>query len=219
MQKSQNVTSSVQIVTEFVPVFVNFGKIARLNRDIVITEKIDGTQAAVGIDEEGHIWAQSRNKIITVHDDNHGFANWVEQNKTELLKLGPGIHFGEWWGQGINKRYPGHVKTFSLFNVGRWKSSIVSNPADYEAFAPEAGNPPTCCSVVPVLYIGPRLFSFEGHRQDAVSVALELLKIKGSSAQPGNMNPEGIVVFHTASQQLFKVTCEKDESPKGLVKE
>jgi hypothetical protein len=29
------------------------------------------------------------------------------------------------------------------------------------------------------------------------------------------MKPEGIVVYHTASRSLFKVTLEKDESPKG----
>lgn len=27
---------------------------------------------------------------------------------------------------------------------------------------------------------------------------------------------EGIVVFHKAAGSLFKVTCEKDESPKGI---
>lgn len=29
------------------------------------------------------------------------------------------------------------------------------------------------------------------------------------------MKPEGIVIFHTAARQMFKVTIENDESPKG----
>jgi len=32
---------------------------------------------------------------------------------------------------------------------------------------------------------------------------------------PGFMNPEGIIVFHTAAGQMFKVTCKDDEKPKG----
>lgn len=45
--------------------------------------------------------------------------------------------------------------------------------------------------------------------------ALRELAWHGSWAAPGYMTPEGVVVFHTASNQLFKVTIEKDESPKG----
>ncbi len=29
------------------------------------------------------------------------------------------------------------------------------------------------------------------------------------------MQPEGIIVFHTAAQAMFKATLEKDEEPKG----
>lgn len=205
------------------PEFKAFPKIARLNRDIVITEKLDGTNAAIGLDDEGQIWAQSRNKLLTVKDDNHGFANWVEQNRKELAKLGPGLHFGEWWGQGINKRYPGQVKTFSLFNVGRWLDPLGAEfNARYKEFAKDATPPPTCCSVVPVLYVGPRRAASLPHPPfdivDAPAEILAQLKETGSLAQKGNLNPEGIIIFHTASQQLYKVTCEKDESPKGLIK-
>lgn len=31
------------------------------------------------------------------------------------------------------------------------------------------------------------------------------------------MKPEGVVVYHSALNKSFKITCEKDESPKGLV--
>jgi hypothetical protein len=69
----------------------------------VITEKIDGTNASILITDDGSDIAGvgSRTRWITPEDDNHGFAKWVKANHEELLKLGPGHHFGEWWGNGI----------------------------------------------------------------------------------------------------------------------
>jgi hypothetical protein len=185
-------------------IFQAWPKIARLNRPIVVTEKIDGTNAAVVIEqcqpgEESfvgsglRIGAQSRTKIITPGDDNYSFASWVQKNKEDLVKLGPGRHFGEWWGAGIQKRY-GKLKsekTFSLFNTSRW-----SNPEDR----------PKCCDVVPVLYVGP--FS-----QAKINECLEKMKAV-SVACPG-AKAEGIVVFFAAANTMFKVTCEADDQWKG----
>jgi hypothetical protein len=36
------------------------------------------------------------------------------------------------------------------------------------------------------------------------------LRIKGSYASPGFMNPEGVVIWHKAAQCYFKKTIEKD---------
>lgn len=50
--------------------FQPWPKIARLNRDIVITEKIDGTNAAVHINAEGKlVGVQSSSRFITTDDD------------------------------------------------------------------------------------------------------------------------------------------------------
>lgn len=115
--------------------FTGFPKIARLNREIVITEKIDGTNAQIFINEAGGLFAGSRTRWITPgKDDNYGFAGWVERNRKELLKLGPGQYFGEWWGAGIQRRYGMTEKVFSLFRQ------------------PEVL--PSCCRVVPVLLLG-----------------------------------------------------------------
>ena len=174
--------------------FQPFQKISRLRRDIIITEKIDGTNSCVYIPDYGDtIHAASRTRWITPEDDNYGFARWVEANQDELKKLGPGMHFGEWWGAGVQRRYNMTQKKFSLFNVGRW-----SDPATR----------PACVDVVPLLYKG--TFSM-----DAVNEVLDLLKRKGSVASPGFMDPEGIVVYHPASKELFKVTCKNDESHKS----
>ncbi len=175
--------------TEFTP----FNKIPRLRRGIVITEKIDGTNAQIRITNQGEMLVGSRNRWITPDDDNFGFATWVKEHEEELKLLGPGCHFGEWWGPGIQRGYGLAERKFSLFNISRWKEPNVL---------------PACCSLVPVLAMG----NFGGHEIDA---ALEDLRVNGSKASPGFMRPEGIVVFHAAAGSLFKVTLEKDEEPKG----
>ena len=164
-------------------IFEGFGKISRLSRDCIITEKIDGTNAQLCITEEGDFLVGSRKRWITPEDDNYGFARWAYENKEELLKLGVGRHFGEWWGQGIQRRYDLKEKRFSLFNTGRWSQDNQEKPE--------------CCSVVPILYKG-------DFCTNAIDDVLQKLKEEGSVASPGFMKPEGIVVYHTASRMMFK---------------
>lgn len=171
--------------------FESFEKIARLNREIVVTEKIDGTNAQVLVTPEGQVIAGSRNRWITTEADNFGFARWVENNSESLKTLGEGRHFGEWWGSGIQRRYGKSEKTFSLFNTSKW-----------------AEERPECCSVVPILYQG-------AFCQNAIDDCIEDLRYTGSVASPGYMRPEGVIVWHTAARQYFKITLEKDEVPKA----
>jgi hypothetical protein len=210
--------------------FQPWPKIARLNRDITVTEKIDGTNAAVvirhkseidHIQHENGLWdlfdnaernlttyvgdyavfAQSRTRFITPERDNYGFAKWVQANAEALVEtLGAGTHFGEWWGSGIQRKYglTGGDKRFSLFNTARWGNDW---PGKCAGLVPGL-------SVVPTLYRGP--FS-----QLEINRALNSLRLGGSRAAPGFMRPEGIVVWHDAARQSFKVTLEGDEAPKG----
>jgi hypothetical protein len=196
------------------PEFKAFGKIPRLFRDIVITEKIDGTNSAIGIQPvEGSdtpvIYAQSRKRIITPKEDNHGFAHWVWDNAEGLINtLGPGLHFGEWWGSGINRGYGlrNGEKRFSLFNTKRWGTESISVPGWLGNHW--TGIPELC--VVPTLYEGPFV-------TPAITRTLVDLRDLGSSAAPGFMRPEGIIIYHKAGNLMFKATIENDESPKGLV--
>jgi len=186
------------------PAFMEFPKIARLSRECVITEKIDGTNAQIYITEDGQFFTGSRTRWIKVGDDNAGFAFWANQHKDELMTLGPGQHFGEWWGSGIQRGYnlPKGEKRFSLFNTIRWV--MPGQPkTEKQEYAP------ACCHVVPELYRG--LFD-----TDVCLAQVEHLKLGGSKASPGFMNPEGIVVFHIAAQTAFKKTIEKDQQPKGF---
>src|SRR5678816_3863858 len=102
--------------------FEPYPKIPRLfNREIVVTEKIDGTNAQIIVPENPNepLICGSRTRYITPGKttDNYGFAQWVEQNQESLRLLGPGKHFGEWWGVGINRGYEIIHRNFSLFNT------------------------------------------------------------------------------------------------------
>jgi hypothetical protein len=194
--------------------FQEFSKIPRLKREIVITEKVDGANAQIAIvelnseealrdalndpyalvksgDNSGAsavaIYSGSRNRWLTRDNDNFGFARWVHDNAFELSALGPGRHYGEWWGAGIQRRYGQTEKRFALFNVARWGDH---NP------------PPACVGVVPILA--------RGETVDPAVVLAELAE-RGSTIAPGFMQPEGIVVFHSASRQLYKMTLEMDQ--------
>jgi len=189
------------------PVFEGFPKMARLQREIVITEKIDGTNASVFITEDGsQIFAASRTRWITPESDNYGFARWVSEHKTELLALGPGRHFGEWFGAGIQRRYGLSEKRFALFNVARWVD-VRYHPLGTKFENDKQDLCPACCTVVPVLYRG----SF---CTGTITSVMDQLKHEGSRIAPGFMQPEGIVVYHTAARTMFKRTFEHDDTGK-----
>jgi hypothetical protein len=176
-----------------VPEFTEFPKIYRVSRPVIITEKIDGTNAQICITEEGDLFTGSKTRWITPEDDNYGFARWAMQNKEELLRLGVGRHYGEWWGQGIQRTYGLKEKRFSLFNTTRWADATVR---------------PACCSVVPVLYEG--MFD-----TTVVDDCIRKLREVGSIAVPGFTRPEGVVCYHIQGNFGLKKTLEKDEEHKS----
>lgn len=195
--------------------FREMPKMARLSREVVITEKLDGTNASVAIHNNAEVgdvapavcsvliegtqhwvFAGSRTRWVTPGaNDNYGWATWVKENADELAKLGPGHHFGEWWGKGIQRGYGLTEKRFSLFNTMRWDS-----PEQLERLVPVG------IHVVPVLYRGP---------MKETQPYIDDLKAGGSWASMGYMDPEGIVVYHMATRTMFKQTIDKDDEPKG----
>ena len=191
--------------------FAEFPKMARLSRECIITEKIDGTNAQILITEDGQMLSGSRTRWVSPEQDNAGFARWAMEHREELLQLGPGRHFGEWWGQGIQRKYGMCEKRWSLFNVARWclhgetPGSVAT--ADPRIVKTQDALPP-CCHLVPLLYRGE-------FKTEWVEAALDRLRRFGSAAAPGFMNPEGVVCFHIAGNVGFKKTLEKDGVPKG----
>jgi hypothetical protein len=122
-------------------------------------------------------------------------------NKEELLKLGKGYHYGEFWGYGIQRGYGLKEKRFSLFNVGRWVKDKTITLKEKQEYCPE------CCYVVPILYEG--IFN-----TDRIESQLNHLKEVGSYASHGFMKPEGIIIYHTKGNYYFKKTIENDEKGK-----
>lgn len=197
--------------------FKEWPKTPRLMRNITITEKIDGTNAAIGIVPidtstgwdgmdpnviaviEGDngllgVYAQSRTRLILPgkQTDNYGFAGWVQTHASELVRLlGEGLHYGEWWGNGIQRKYGMPEKWFSLFNTDRFKDLETT----------------LNMSTVPVLYRGP-------NDTEAIKQALQVLRGFGSCAAPGFMNPEGICVYSQASRTVSKVTLDHNDAGK-----
>lgn len=206
--------------------FQAWPKTARLFRDIVVTEKIDGTNAGIHISvlREGDTWesypgeayslvvdgtryvvsAQSRKRLIWPGKttDNYGFAGWVYDNAAALVRtLGEGLHFGEWWGQGIQRGYGRDSRSFSLFNASRYEGDqpdMIDNGMDLQGGR---------LDVVPTLYRG--AFS-----EVQIINALANLREHGSVAVPFWPNPEGICVYHSAAQRVFKVTLDGNDAGK-----
>ncbi|MFI5840584.1 RNA ligase family protein [Catenuloplanes sp. NPDC051500] len=200
--------------------FQAWPKTPRLFRDMIITEKLDGTNAAVVIEQvtgyqiDTPLWggepdcfevdggayrigAQSRKRLIYPGADNFGFAGWVRENAVELIRaLGVGRHFGEWWGHGIQRGYglKQGDRRFSLFNVERY-AGLTSD-------LPGLGVVPSLCR-----------YAFDTRQ---VENTLAFLRENGSAAAPGFMQPEGVIVFQTAASQVFKALIENDDQPKGL---
>jgi hypothetical protein len=194
--------------------FKEFPKIARYSRECIVTEKIDGTNASIFIGEGEEFLIGSRTRWITTDQDNYGFAKWATEHKKLLLKLGKGLHFGEWWGSGIQRGYnlPKGEKRFSLFNTTRWcyanpKQIPTADPRiiKYQEVLPEG------LHLVPEMYRG----SFD---DVPITNLLCQLKTNGSLASNGFMNPEGIVIYHVAAGIGFKKTLDKDSQPKSLIK-
>ena len=186
--------------------FEKWRKTPRLNKEVVVTEKIDGTNAQIHIvHNDDEVWntldqrdvvAQlddltmfvgSRSRYITPDDDNFGFAQWCRDNAEDLFRFGTGRHYGEWWGCGIQRGYEQESRRLSMFNP-KWGSEG-----------------PDCVDSVPVLGV---LTGFDAALIDTIWYDL---RTKGSVAAPGFMDPEGIIVFHSGSNQVYKRTYEFDE--------
>lgn len=174
--------------------FEHFPKIPRAaNLQCRITEKIDGTNAQIYIPGEGPpnpigFLVGSRNRWINPDADNYGFARWAYENAAMLLRLGPGRHYGEWWGAGIQRGYGLAEKRFSLFDAFRWTPERL---AERELTG--------LVSAVPILATcNISELSYE------MGQVANFLATEGSRAAPGYLTPEGFVV--QIGEARFKVT-------------
>lgn len=162
------------------PPFEPYGKTPRWRSQVVVTEKIDGSNCFIIVPEDPALplAVGSRNRYITPgkSTDNFGFAAWALDNEAMLRRLGPGRHNGEWWGVGIGRGYGLTERRWSLFAATRWTEEQLR----------EMGLPDNV-RVVPILARG----------EDAGTLVHEAglkLLAEGSFAAPGYMKPEGFIV-------------------------
>jgi hypothetical protein len=178
---------------DFDPPFESFHDIKRLETMFVtVTEKIHGSNAQIAISDDGtQLKAGSRNRWLSADHDNYGFYRWVHDNREALLAfLGPGRHYGEWYGAGIGPGYGMKEKRFALFNTTRWEPGTQL---------------PTGVDIVPVLYAG--LYSPQVIEETKVK-----LKTGGSALVLGYMKPEGIVVYFANFRSRMKSVFDKEET-------
>jgi hypothetical protein len=164
------------------PPFEPYGKTPRWRSQVVVTEKIDGSNCFIIVPEDPALplAVGSRNRYITPgkSTDNFGFAGWVQDNEALLRRLGPGRHNGEWWGVGIGRGYGLTERRWSLFQAARWTDEQL-----------RALGLPANVTVVPILFRG------EPVPGEASPVDQAIIKLTGGSvAAPGFMKPEGVVV-------------------------
>lgn len=166
------------------PAFEPYGKTPRWRSQVIVTEKIDGTNSLIHVPEDPALplAVGSRNRWITPGKgtDNFGFAEWVANNETMLRRLGPGRHYGEWWGVGIGRGYGLTERRWSLFQAHRWPDELLR----------EMGLPANV-TTVPILARGEDPYIVED--------AAQVLRTHGSVAAPGYDKPEGVVVALAAN--------------------
>lgn len=190
--------------------FPKFPKIPRWDSEVVLTEKIDGENGLVAIKGSNDFWpngrtwpprtcmlsngtevaAGSRKRWLNPESDHFGFAQWVWDNADELSTMGPGLHYGEWYGKGIQRSYNLPERRFMLFNVAKWADDELR---------------PKCCEVATVI-----ARCQASDLNDMLLMAVETMIGHGSAHVPGYNRPEGIVLYHTNGHNLYKVVFDGD---------
>lgn len=183
--------------------FKAYPKTVRLEAEtITISEKIDGTNGLIFVSkgnesEKMYVKAGSRSKWL-VDDgskswDNHGFGAWVKENETELLNLPAGMHYGEWYGKGINSGYGMTERKFMLFNKKRYS---------------ELEDLPSCVELETILEENVSI-------DDLTSVLYELrrkMTLQGSYHVPTCINGkmvEGVILRFKLAGKIYKEVWNK----------
>lgn len=199
--------------------FEEFPKIARFKKEMVITEKLDGTNCQVALFPLEQPGSEELVKMdpycIGVVDTGLPFKfavyagsrnRWIAPEGTVGLGKGcDNFTFAKWVKEnllelaklGEGKHYGewygiGIQRTYGLTE----KRLALFNTARWGKHNP---NTPACCEVVTVI------------NAKTPEEAMMILSHLGSAHVPDFMNPEGIVIYHTGSRTMYKQTFEKDE--------
>lgn len=211
-------------------------KTPRLNRDIVVTEKIDGTNGAIIIDGPHPFgWhvdgAPEGTSLVFTGEDIAGTPDheWIvgAQSRNRLVgftKAADNHGFGKWVADRAEALV--HILGAGHHFGEFWGQGIARNYGlDHKRFslfnvargqqlielAGKDGWVAPGLDTVPVLYQGP-------FGEDHIRAAVNELHHRGSfvAAEGWQGKAEGVCVFHTASRQVYKVLLHNDELPKSL---
>jgi hypothetical protein len=220
--------------------FNGFPKIARLSRNIAVTEKIDGTNAQVnirladdGLDDTlgaAPFLPPYDIQVEVVHEGEPRTAYLRAGSRTRWIStMGDNHGFAGWVYQ--------HAHELAALGVGAhfgewWGAGIqrrygltekrfslfnVNRWFDHHKLAAA----PKCFELLPqyvvapeCCYVVPVLYAGP-FVQEEIEACLGRLEFGGSVAAPGFDNPEGIVVYHEAARTYFKKTIDRDDEWKG----
>jgi hypothetical protein len=186
------------------PDFAKWPSIQRLSSETCyVTEKIDGTNGVIYVPAEPDkpVLAGSRERWLTNPDgtppakaaDNFEFAAWVHERADALRALGPGYHYGEFHGRGIQRNYDLKDRRWASFEY--WRDDIFIDGV----------------CVVPVLYTGEPRVNVELAAMPW-DVCVDLLRRNGSNLYPGFTKPEGVVItFQHMKSAKFKRLLDNDK--------
>jgi len=214
--------------------FQPWPKIPRLNRGILVTEKLDGTNACVvilplgdtpaavgssetvdwllGGDLERALFnADDANAIAVVGD----YAVFAQSRSRFIVPGRDNYGFAEY----VRQHAEALVDTLGAGrHFGEWYGAGIQRRYGLQEKRLALFNVDRWGGVdltgVPRLEVVPELYR-GGFDQCAIDEAVEDLGVYGSSAVPGFGSPEGVVVWHYASRTSYKVTVEDDAGPKG----
>lgn len=210
--------------------FVEYPKMARWSRDVIVTEKIDGTNGQIVVE---HITPDR----ITSHssDGSPIIDGGLGDPPIDTCDVN-GTLYAVWAGSKNRWVYPGGSRDNAGFaqwvsdhlgdlvhmlgegrHYGEWwgpgiqrgygqktKQFSLFNVVRWRDLPVSGG----LINRVPILYEGP-------NEPRVVENAMLVLDTLGSQASPGFMRPEGVVWWHTAGNVGFKKTFENDEKGKG----
>lgn len=222
--------------------FRKWSSTPRWHKGLRVYEKIDGTNGCVivqrvGLTDLGMVpkdavavlddsqefgyWvrAQSRSRIITPGNDNFGFAKWVHDNSWALAHvLDQGYHYGEWFGEGIQKNPLGiEGRRFYLFHAWYWARpenalKLSQSGVTGLGHVPVLHDPDThgeaTWETIPAIMDD--LAWYGTKVEGAVGV------VSGYAHEPDTMaRPEGIIVWHKDTQQKYKILLDNDSVHKN----
>lgn len=142
-----------------------FAEAFKVGEHITITEKIDGANASIAVDEDGKLIAFSRRNELTPESNLQGFYEYVQSLDPTMISCVLGtryIFFGEWLVKHTIKYPQEKMKQFYVFDV--WDTEI-------EQYIPweQTKQMAEFCGLkmVPIFYDGPftsweHVYSFVG---------------------------------------------------------